>query len=363
MERVEHRISRSRPRWRSASPWLVVGVLATVLVLVLAGAAYLYDRAHRDTIAGGVKIDGVNVGGLSEGAALRKVQRAVADPLSQPVTVRLHAGRWTLEPREARLTVNARNMVQQALQASREGSIVTRTIRGLLGGSVNKDVPLVVSYSHGAVRALSAKVRAAVNRAPQDANVAVSASGLAKVPGQAGVAVDSSRLSGRIERALTGASPSRTVTVPIKVVRPKVTTAQLASEYPAYIVINRNAFELRFYDHLKLAKTYPIAVGMQGLETPPGLYHIQWKEVDPPWIVPDKAWAGALAGKTIPPGPEDPLKARFMSFDGGAGIHGIDPSEYGTIGHDASHGCVRMTIPDVIALYSVTPVGTPVYII
>ena len=102
---------------------------------------------------------------------------------------------------------------------------------------------------------------------------------------------------------------------------------------------------------------------MEGLETPAGLHHIEWKQVDPPWYVPNKAWAGALAGTVVPPGPGDPLKARFMSFEGGAGIHGIDPSEYSSIGHDASHGCVRMRIPDVIALYSKTPVGTPVYIV
>ena len=50
-------------------------------------------------------------------------------------------------------------MVAQAVDASREGSIVTRTFRGLIGGTVNHDVPLVVSYSHEAVRGLTAKVR------------------------------------------------------------------------------------------------------------------------------------------------------------------------------------------------------------
>ncbi len=118
-----------------------------------------------------------------------------------------------------------------------------------------------------------------------------------------------------------------------------------------------------FYNHLKLERTYEIAVGMEGLETPAGLHHIEWEQVNPPWYVPKKAWAGALAGTVVPPGPADPLKARFMSFEGGAGIHGVDPSEYSSIGHDASHGCVRMRIPDVIALYSKSPVGTPVYII
>ena len=103
--------------------------------------------------------------------------------------------------------------------------------------------------------------------------------------------------------------------------------------------------------------------GWKGWKHPPGLHHIEWEQVNPPWYVPKKAWAGSLAGTVVPPGPGDPLKARFMSFEGGAGIHGIDPSEYSSIGHDASHGCVRMRIPDVIALYSKSPVGTPVYII
>jgi lipoprotein-anchoring transpeptidase ErfK/SrfK len=345
------------------SAWPIVGAVLAVLVVVLVGGMYLYDHAHRDTIARGVTIEGVSVGGLSETAALRKVQHAVIDPLNRPLTVRSGAGTWTLGARQARLTVNAQNMVEQAVHASREGSIVTRTFRGLFGGSVHRNVPLVVTYSHQAVRELTARVRAAVNRPARDATVQPSASGLSTVPATAGVAVDDERLGGRIEYALTGASASRTVTVPTTAVRPHVTTAQLASQYPAYIVIDRASFRLMLYEHLRLARTYEIAVGMEGLETPGGLHHIEWKQVDPPWYVPNKAWAGALAGTVVPPGPADPLKARFMSFDGGAGIHGIDPSEYGTIGHDASHGCVRMRIPDVIALYSRTPVGTPVYII
>ncbi|MBV9916223.1 MAG: L,D-transpeptidase, partial [Solirubrobacterales bacterium] len=76
--------------------------------------------------------------------------------------------------------------------------------------------------------------------------------------------------------------------------------------------------------------------------------------------VPNSAWAGSLAGQTIPPGPQDPIKARWMGIYNGAGIHGTD--ELGSLGSAASHGCIRMSIPDVIDLYSQTPVGSPVYI-
>jgi len=97
-----------------------------------------------------------------------------------------------------------------------------------------------------------------------------------------------------------------------------------------------------------------------GLETPAGLYHIQDKEVNPSWHVPNSAWAGALAGRVIPPGPDDPIKARWMGVAAGAGIHGTD--ELGSLGTAASHGCIRMAIPDVIALYDQVPLGSPVFI-
>jgi lipoprotein-anchoring transpeptidase ErfK/SrfK len=342
---------------------LAVTAVAVAVVLVGAVGVYLYDHSRRDLIANGVRIDGVSVGGMREAAALTKIQDQLVARLNRPVAVRSGSQTWKLGAREARLTVDAKNMVAQAVNAGREGSIVTRTVRGLFGGSVNRNIPLVVSYSHQAVSGLTAKVRAAVNRAPRDATVQPGASGLNEVSGQDGLTVNDAALGGGVVRALTGTTASRTVVVPVRRVSPAVTTSQLAAKYPAYIVINRGTFRLRFYDHLTLSKTYEIAVGMEGLETPAGLHHIEWEQVDPPWYVPKKAWAGALAGTVVPPGPSDPLKARFMSFEGGAGIHGIDPSEYSSIGHDASHGCVRMRIPDVIDLYSHSPVGTPVYII
>lgn len=107
-------------------------------------------------------------------------------------------------------------------------------------------------------------------------------------------------------------------------------------------------------------KTYTIAVGAAGYDTPSGTYPIQSKQVNPTWYVPDSDWAGSLAGQTIPPGPQNPLKARWMGFYDGAGIHGTDDID--SLGTAASHGCIRMAIPEVIELFDRVEVGTPVYI-
>jgi lipoprotein-anchoring transpeptidase ErfK/SrfK len=142
--------------------------------------------------------------------------------------------------------------------------------------------------------------------------------------------------------------------------RPRVTYGELARIYSTVVTVDRAHFTLRLFKHLRIARRYPVAVGRAGLETPAGVYHIQDKQVNPSWHVPNSAWAGDLAGKVIPPGPDDPLKARWMGIYAGAGIHGTDA--IGSLGSAASHGCIRMSIPDVEELYDMVPISTPVYI-
>src|SRR6266571_2435361 len=164
-----------------------------------------------------------------------------------------------------------------------------------------------------------------------------------------------SRLRNLIGHALVSRHARRVIVVPTRIVQPKVTTAVLRRKTPSYITIDRGAFTLRVYQNLKLVRSYPIAVGQAGLQTPAGRYNIQDKQVNPSWHVPNSAWAGALAGRVIPPGPQDPIKARWMGVNGGAGIHGTD--DVGSLGSAASHGCIRMAIPDVEALFDKVEVG------
>ena len=168
-------------------------------------------------------------------------------------------------------------------------------------------------------------------------------------------------LQQRIAQALTVPGVDRTVKAPVRVIKPKVTQAQLADKYPVLLIADRYNYKLRLYRDLKLQKEYTVAVGAVGFDTPAGLYHIQNKAIDPAWHVPNSAWAGDLAGTVVPGGvPDNPLKARWLGIFNGAGIHGTE--DIGSLGSAASHGCIRMAVPDVIQLYDIVPLNTPVYI-
>jgi lipoprotein-anchoring transpeptidase ErfK/SrfK len=334
---------------------VVIGVM-----LAGAGAIYAYDHHHRDVIAKGVTVAGIDVGGLKAAEARSRLQRRYEQRLRRPVVASFHGQRFTLSPADARVKVDIDAAVAEALHRSQGGSIFSRTWRSATGGHVDANVKPRVHYSQAAVGRLVDHARRSLDQAPRDASISFSSSSIAKVPEHAGRHVDAAALTESLRSALQRPAARHRIPVPVETVAPRVTTDSLGRKYPSAVTIDRGAFTLRVYQHLKLSRSYPIAVGMQGLETPAGLYHVQNKVVDPVWNVPTSAWAGSLAGQVIPPGPSNPLKARWMGLWNGAGIHGTD--ETSSIGHAFSHGCVRMLVPDVIDLYERVNVGTPVYI-
>ena len=334
-------------------------IAAAAVVLALAVGAYAWDASERDQIAKGIRVGGVPVGGLSADAATRRLERRLVRPLDRPVTVVFEGTRYVLSPEKLELRADVEGMVDEALAASRSGSLPARLWRYATGSEVDREITPRISFSAKALDGFLAEVRSQIGRPARDAAIQPSADSLNVIPAQDGIRVRAAALRERVEAAI--ASPRRRVVRPAVVrTKPDVTTRDLARRYPVYLTVDRESFQLRLWKHLKLVKTYTIAVGQQGLETPAGLYTINDKQVNPAWHVPDSPWAGDLAGKVIPPGPEDPLKARWMGFYNGAGIHGTDDTW--SLGSAASHGCIRMSIPDVIELYDQVPLGTPIYI-
>jgi lipoprotein-anchoring transpeptidase ErfK/SrfK len=357
---------RPVPRIRSPLPTRAI-IAVTVLLAALAAmavAVVIYDGNRKDTIAKGVSIGGVEVGGMTRAAAAAKLRREIIDPLNKTVIVDHGSRRWRLTAREAKVATNLEATVDDALARSREGNILQRTWRGLMGEKLNAELQPEVTYSDAAIVRLLDRVRKAVDRPAMNATVKFSLSGPQVTDSHDGLALDASVLHRKIKASLVSPTSPRRFSAATHHVQPKLSTDQLMAQNGTSLVVNRGAFTLTLYRDFKRVKSWSVAIGAVGRDTPAGLYHIQNKAVDPAWTKPNSDWVPKdERGDVVPGGSADnPLKARWLGIFNGAGIHGIDPSEYSSIGHAASHGCVRMRIPDVKELYPQVPVGAPIYI-
>ena len=341
---------------------LVISLLA---LAVLAGSGLValqqYDASHAGQIAEGTTVAGVDVGGMSEHEALAAVEGEVADRLEQPLTLTYHERRFVLDPALVHVRTNADQLVSAAVAESREGNFLRRSFRDITGQTDGSNYQLDVDYSTAAVARVVAGIRRELDQTARDASVSASFAGIHVSPASIGVTVETQALRQRITEGLVSAEGSRRLTVPIKTVQPKVTTKELTERYSHFIAISRSQRELRLFVNGNLAKTYSVGIGALGFETPTGIYEIESKAANPAWYVPDKEWAGDLAGKVIRGNdPDNPIKARWMGFWDGAGIHGT--ADTASIGTAASHGCIRMTVHDVIDLYDRVPLHTPLSI-
>jgi lipoprotein-anchoring transpeptidase ErfK/SrfK len=338
----------------------IAAVLVPALLAAGAGALLVYDAARDDRIGDGVRVAGVDVGGMTEARARSVLAARLGPRYGPPVVVRYGGAAFRLAG-AARLDGGA--TAAATLRRSRRGNPFGRALRELAGGAVDADVEPVVAISRPAVHAFVRRIAARIDRPARDADIDVVAYRIRRRPARDGLAVRRAELERRIARIL--ATPRRSaaaIVAPVTVTRrPDRTMADLRRRYPSVITISRRRKILRLYRRLRLARTFRIAVGGVGHRTPPGRYAIQSKVVDPPWHVPQESWAGDLAGKTIPPGdPRNPLEARWLGFHDGAGIHGT--RDITSLGDAASHGCIRMSVHDVEALYRRVKVGTPVYV-
>src|SRR5215218_1543560 len=340
---------------------LTLAAVAAVVVLLGIGGVFAWDASRSDDIANGIKVGAVDVSGLSRADARTRLQERLIEPLHRPLVISAANHTFRLSAREAKIETDIDAMLDEAVQRGRSGGVLARTWRAISGQEVGATVTPGVRYSRRAVRRMVDRVRVTVSRKAVDARVDFQPQSVSIRHSRTGRSIDAAKLRGDIRTALASAVTDRTLEVPVRTVKPKVSGDKLAAKYPVVLAVDRGNFRISLFKRLKKVKAYPIAVGQAGLETPSGLYTIQTKAINPAWHVPNSDWAGSLAGRVIPGGtPENPLKSRWLGVYDGVGVHGTDAR--GSIGTNASHGCIRMLVEDVEKLYDEVPIGTPIYI-
>jgi len=316
-----------------------VAVLRTFVALLLAaGIACAAAPASTPTplIAPGVTVLGIPVGGLSSEPARAKIDTA----FSQPIQVVYRGRPMTLTP-----------------ENFGAGAGVDAAVTSALAATPRSKIALPIKYSNHSIDTYVRWLAKRLYRRAVDAKLlGVSSGGWPLISeDKTGRAVRTDTLRRALVQQLQTVhrTPVQVLTSPVE---PKVRR----STYGHVIVINRAGNSLNFFYSTTLIRSFGVATGQAQYPTPSGTFEIVDKQRDPWWHPPDSAWA--KDAKPIPPGPGNPLGTRWMGLTApGVGIHGTPDDA--SIGYSASHGCIRMHVPDAEWLFDNADWGTPVVII
>jgi lipoprotein-anchoring transpeptidase ErfK/SrfK len=341
---------------------LIFAVVLATLAAAGVGALAWADGSTASKLPAGARVAGIDVGGLTRAAALARTQRRVGALIERPVTVELGDRRYTLTPRQAHVRLDLRSAVQRVYAQGREGSFLSRGWRSISGKEVDAQLPVRATVDRNAIGAFIGRIEHDQALDPVDASLNLTLTSVTVTPAKAGRRLAArDALIARLTRRLTTSTDDRTLRAKTVEVAAQLTDSSVFDAEPDALTVSRKETKVRLFHRGKLVKSYTVAVGSPQYPTPTGRFVVQSMQKNPSWNVPHSAWAGDLAGKTIPGGdPNNPLVARWIGFNGSVGFHGT--AEAGSLGSAASHGCVRMDPKDVIDLFKRVNVGTPVLV-
>jgi lipoprotein-anchoring transpeptidase ErfK/SrfK len=310
-------------------------LLLVVLLVAVASGAAAPSAQRGGVVPSGVVVGGLRVGGLP----VEKARAAVTWSYNRPVRFVFYGRHWTVRPSQLGASVDVDRTIEQALQAQPGQS--SRVVASV-------DQNRIAAYANALANRLSVE--------PQDATATLT-SKLTPVlhPGKPGLQIRTAATANRIDAAL--ALAHRPLIRPVaKTVAP---TATLRNFGPV-VVVHRGSNTMNIFAGVRAWRTFKVATGQAIYPTPLGSWHVVDMQRNPWWIPPDSPWAKGL--KPIPPGPGNPLGTRWMGLSApGVGMHGTPDAA--SIGYSASHGCIRMYVPDAEWLFSHVHIGTPVFIV
>ena len=318
---------------------LVLVTLAFVAAGAAARAQQGADAPRNHVVAEGVTAAGVPLAGLTKAEAGERLRASLA----RPVTLAFRSETCRFAPE----TLGAYADVEAAVHAALEAPE---------GTAVRVDI----AVRHNPLRRWAKRFAREFDTKATDARIVLRGLRPRAIRSSFGRKVFDSALRTTITSELRSNDRGR-IAMPVKILRPRVTTRDLG---PA-IVIRRASNKLFLYrgsgpDGMLVERKFGVATGMASYPTPLGSFTLVDKQRDPWWYPPDSDWAAGA--QPVPPGPGNPLGTRWMGLSEPLiGIHGTPDAA--SIGYSASHGCIRMLVPEAEWLFERVEEGTPVFIL
>lgn len=354
-------VAERRARWwraRAAHRALVVLAVLLALGVALAGGAafagYQYSEKYEGKILPGSTIAGVDVGGMGRDHAILAIREAIKPQLDRELDIMWKKKSWTVTPRELGARSNARRAVDAALSASAEQSFLEKVRMRVLGDELAFQRDVAITYPRQGAQGFVEGIAAGFDKESVDATIDYSSGWVDIFDSKVGRAVKIRATRSALLGALKSGSKDK-IDLRVKKLVPEVTE----DEFDQVLLVRIGENKLYLYEDGEIVNQWDVATGLPEYPTPTGLYEVTLKRYLPTWVNPSPDTWGADLPAEIPPGPANPLGLRAINWDAPAiRFHGTE-AEY-SLGYNASHGCVRMANSDVIELYDLIDVGTPI---
>lgn len=181
----------------------ILSVLVVILVIFGGGFWYVYQPFYPENkIFHGIKIIGIDVGGMSKDMVNRKIENKMQRIIKDPVILSYQNKSYTIDPQKVNFNINKDDLIQQAVNFGRSGGIISRFTERWKLKNDKINIQPNFEVSENKIRQQVMGIAKELDKKPRDARFMINKRKVILVDGLSGIKVDVDKNVENIKSAL-----------------------------------------------------------------------------------------------------------------------------------------------------------------
>ena len=198
--------------------WIPIAILIGIIFIIgiLISTIFAFANINKNTIVSGVKIEGIDVSGLSAEEAKGKLETIYTEKLETEIPVQYNEYETTINANLFETKYNIEDAVKKAIEIGKEGNIFENNYKILFALIGKQDIKVEMQLNEEAAKKIIEDLGTNLPGVVIESSYYIEDNKLIKTKGQAGVKIDTDKLLEELKEKLKGTEKiTDYITIPV----------------------------------------------------------------------------------------------------------------------------------------------------
>ena len=198
--------------------WIPIAILIGIIFIIgiLISTIFAFANINKNTIVSGVKIEGIDVSGLSAEEAKGKLETIYTEKLETEIPVQYNEYETTINANLFETKYNIEDAVKKAVEIGKEGNIFENNYKILFALIGKQDIKVEMQLNEEAAKKIIEDLGTNLPGVVIESSYYIEDNKLIITKGQAGVKIDTDKLLGELKEKLKGTEKiTDYITIPV----------------------------------------------------------------------------------------------------------------------------------------------------
>ena len=199
----KNQFKQSSEKFKKKNKMWIIAIIALLIVLVILSTVFALININNEKIIAGVKIDGINMKGLTREEAKETLNKKIEEKINGEVKIKIDSDEQTLSLSQLELEYDVDNIVEVAYKIGRKGNIFVNNFNILQSKLFGNNLKLNAIYNKEILENVIKEIKTKIPNAVKEVNYCIEDDKLIITKGAPGLTINEDELKQKIAECMS----------------------------------------------------------------------------------------------------------------------------------------------------------------